>query len=146
MPGTEAVAHSHTGICTSDLERSHRFYVEALGFSIRNQYDVGAEYAALAELPDLRMRSVFLVLGGCVLELLGYDRPRAVGRRHRRPMNRLGLTHLSFVVADIDAVAERIAACGGRVLHQTRTDSADSTVMYCTDPDGVRIELMETRT
>ncbi len=60
-------------------------------------------------------------------------------------MNQLGLTHLSLRVHDVDAVASAIESLGGTVVADTRTTFGSSDVLdfvYCTDPDGVRIELM----
>ena len=62
-------------------------------------------------------------------------------------MNQLGLTHLSIRVDDIDATAAAIESLGGSVVRSTRTalPFGDVTLdfVYCTDPDGVRIELMD---
>ena len=60
-------------------------------------------------------------------------------------MNQLGLTHLSVRVADVDATAARIRELGGAVHEHTRCkfdgpDGSTSDFVYCTDPDGVRIE------
>jgi lactoylglutathione lyase len=81
------------------------------------------------------------------VELLDFVEPGTSGDADRRPMNQLGLTHLSFRVDDVGAVAERVAAMGGTVLTGTRTtfDLGSSALdfVYCTDPDGVRIELMD---
>ena len=60
-------------------------------------------------------------------------------------MNQLGLTHLSLRVADLDAVARVVESLGGTVVAGTRTtfDTSDALdFVYCTDPDGTRIELM----
>jgi catechol 2,3-dioxygenase-like lactoylglutathione lyase family enzyme len=84
---------------------------------------------------------------GITIELLGFEHPRVVGDGRRRPMNQLGLTHLSLTVDDIDAVAGQIEALGGHVVRATRTilgaPAARLEFVYCTDPDGVRIELMD---
>jgi len=49
-------------------------------------------------------------------------------------------------VDDLDAVAATIGAAGGSVLAGTRTTFGEGDgvldFVYCTDPDGVRIELM----
>jgi lactoylglutathione lyase len=62
-------------------------------------------------------------------------------------MNQLGLTHLSFRVDDLAGVAARIEALGGQLVPSTRTslDLGGTALdfVYCTDPDGVRIELMD---
>jgi lactoylglutathione lyase len=134
---------SHNGVCISDLERSIRFYSEALGFEVRQRYEIAAPYDKLAELPGLMVRVAFMTLEGRVLELMEYKQPKAVGTRERRAMNRLGLTHLCFAASDIDATAERIAKAGGQVLRETRVETPISIAIFCTDPDGVRIELTQ---
>ena len=61
-------------------------------------------------------------------------------------MNRTGLTHLALRVDDVDAVATTVEEFGGAVVEGTRTlldvDGVRLDFVYCTDPDGVRIELM----
>ena len=63
-------------------------------------------------------------------------------------MNRLGLTHLSFRVGDVEAVAATIESLGGSVVrahpdHLRPRRARRLDFLYCTDPDGVRIELMD---
>ena len=141
-------AFSHIGVCVSDLDRSVRFYVEGLGFEAAESWTIGAEYGTLMELPGVELTSQFLRRDGAALELLHYGSPGAVGPAERRPVNQLGLTHLCFRVDDVDAVAGRLAELGGTVHDHTRTTFPDADgapqldFVYCTDPDGTRIELM----
>jgi lactoylglutathione lyase len=144
---TAAIAVSHVGICVSDLDTSLRFYCEGLGFTEVADHEVGEEFAALMEVEGVRLRSRMIRRDGVTLELLGYVSPGTVGSSERRPMNQLGLTHLSLRVGDVESVASRIAAHGGTVVRPTRTTfafgEASLDFLYCTDPDGVRIELMD---
>jgi lactoylglutathione lyase len=137
---------SHFGICVSDLERSMRFYCEALGFAPAESHTVGDEFGRLMELDGVALRSQFVRRQGVAIELLHYASPPPIGEPIRRPMNQLGLTHLSVRVDDVDAVAAIVESLGGTVLVETRTTFDLSGVpldfVYCTDPDGVRIELM----
>jgi lactoylglutathione lyase len=137
-------AFSHFGICVSDLDRSVRFYCEGLGFEPTVQHQVGEEFGRLMEIDGVALRSQFLRRDGLSIELLYYDAPGHVGEPVRRPVNQLGLTHLNFRVDDVAAVAERLRTLGGAVLDHTRTTfSPELDFVYCTDPDGVRIELMK---
>ena len=110
-------------------------------------HDVGQEFAALMEVDAVRLRSRMIARDGVTIELLGFDAPGVTGDGSRRPMNMLGLTHLSLRVGDVEGTAATIEALGGTVVRETRTTFAfgDSTLdfVYCTDPDGVRIELMD---
>ena len=144
--GPESVTFSHLGICVADLERSLRFYCEGLGFERGQSHTVGPEFARLMEVEDVVLQSRFVQRDGVLLELLHFDSPGHVGESARRPMNQLGLTHLSLRVDDVDLVSAVIESLGGSVLSDTRTTmgSAEAVLdfVYCTDPDGVRIELM----
>jgi glyoxylase I family protein len=134
---------SHIGICVSDIDRSSRFYCEGLGFEQVAAHHVGPEFAALMELDGVELESRMLARDGVTIELLGYVAPDHIGEATRRPMNQLGLTHLSLRVDDVDEVASRIESLGGAVVGGTRTRMGDSLdFLYCTDPDGIRIELM----
>jgi catechol 2,3-dioxygenase-like lactoylglutathione lyase family enzyme len=78
------------------------------------------------------------------IELLHYASPGCEGDGSPRPMNRLGLTHLSLRVDDLDAAISRLEACGGRILRDTRIEPQPGTrVVLATDPDGTLVELLE---
>jgi len=134
---------SHVGLCVSDLERSLRFYREVLGFEEDSERPAlsfrGEPAATLLGLSELELRAVYLVRDGFCLELLGFPVPGTLGEPHPREMNRLGFTHLSFEVDDLDAVASRVTEGGGTVLDASRIPVA----LFCADPDGARIELVQ---
>ena len=134
---------SHIGICISDLQRSTRFYTEALGFVISHSVEGGPPFDIMTELPELELRANFLKRDGVMIELLQYLRPGSVGEAARRPMNQLGLTHLSLIVDDLAAVTDLIEQYGGRAYPQTRVKSPAGDMMFASDPDGVRIELWQ---
>jgi catechol 2,3-dioxygenase-like lactoylglutathione lyase family enzyme len=133
---------SHLGLCVSNLERSLHFYREALGFkedSSRPRLTMqGGPAAALLEVPDVALEAVYLERDGTCLELLAFPHPGTHGEAAPRPMNRLGLTHLSFEVDDLDAVARRVLDAGGRIHEPSRIPVA----LFVLDPDGTRIELV----
>jgi catechol 2,3-dioxygenase-like lactoylglutathione lyase family enzyme len=138
---------SHFGICVSDLERSLAFYCDALGFEKAESHSIGREFAPLMDLENVAVTSQFIRKGTTTIELLGFDDPAPYGDRVRRPLNQLGLTHLSFRVGDLEGAAAKVVERGGAVVESSRTtiDLGDTSLkfVYCTDPDGVRIELMD---
>ena len=91
----------------------------------------------------MKLRANFLTRDGVMIELLGYDRPGFVGPAERRPMNQLGLTHMAMSVDNVDAVVERIVKHGGRVYPHTRVETPVGIMVFCTDPDGGRLELWQ---
>ena len=143
---SEAPRFSHIGMCVTDLEKSLRFYCGVLGFSVAESYDVGDEVAKTMELDTVKLRSQFIRRDdGISLELLYYDSPACFGSRDRRAMNQYGLTHLSFYVEDIQEVAAKVRDCGGQLHERTFTSIETMDLVFCTDPDGVRIELMQAK-
>ncbi len=94
----------------------------------------------------MQLHSQFLRRGGVTIELLHFDEPGQSGDGTRRPVNRLGISHLSVRVEDVSAAAARLEQVGGTVVPGTRTTFGEGVAamdfVYCTDPDGTRVELM----
>jgi len=139
---------SHVGICVADLERSLAFYRDALGFRERKRLEISGEVSeTLLGLRDVDLQAVFLERDGVRLELLHYSSPGHRGAGEPRPMNALGLSHLSLAVADLDAALAALERAGARVLHATRVHNPElrASAIFVTDPDGTRIELVQSR-
>jgi catechol 2,3-dioxygenase-like lactoylglutathione lyase family enzyme len=131
---------SHTGLCITDLDRSLRFYCEGLGFELGKRYELTRPIAE-SNGPVL-LSSQFIQRASLNIELLYFRSPPPEGVPSSR-RNQLGLTHLSFIVDDIDAATTRLEAAGGKVVAGTRVDHSDGLqVVFIADPDGVRIELL----
>jgi len=147
MDDADGPVFSHFGICVNDLGRSLRFYCDALGFEKAESHGIGTEFAALMELPGVSVTSQFIRRGSTAIELLAFHEPAPFGPRERRAVNQFGLTHLSFRVRDVAGTVARILELGGAVVEPSRTliDFGGSPLefVYCTDPDGVRVELMD---
>ena len=139
------VAFTHLPICVSDIERSLRFYCEALGFTKGRDGKLSGNMATLLEVSGMVAKLQFVHLGTLNIELLQFEVPGATGPTTRRPMNQLGITNLALKVADLDRVAGRIRKHGGAVIESTRitvgSGGQQSTFMTCTDPDGIRLVL-----
>jgi hypothetical protein len=60
-------------------------------------------------------------------------------------MNQLGLTHLSWRVADLDSICAQIESLGGGVLSETQVGppGARTRAVMAHDPDGLRLELVQ---
>jgi glyoxylase I family protein len=140
---------SHIGICVSDLDRSTRFYVDVLGFTRLYAVDfTGDEVAATMEQTGT-FRSTMLLRGDLRVELLQWVDVPTTGPGARKPMTELGFTHLSFRVDDVHELSDAVRSAGGEVVEHTLTvldgagGAAPTRLLYVTDPDGTRIELME---
>jgi catechol 2,3-dioxygenase-like lactoylglutathione lyase family enzyme len=136
---------THMGICVSDLERSLRFYRDVLGCKEVGRLELSGEpTATLNGMTDCKVRAIYLERDGWRLELLCFSSPDWIGPQAPRPMNQLGITHLSFRVPDLDAACAQLEVAGGGVLHATRLELPGPTrVIMAFDPDGVRIELIQ---
>ena len=138
-------ALTHIGICVSDLERSLRFYRDALGFAYVSELEVAGEPSdSLLRLRGVKLRAVYLERDGVRIELLHYASPPRQPPTRERAMNDLGFTHLSFRVTDVDGTLAALRAAGGTVLDDTviRIPGSDPVAAFLTDPDGVLIELV----
>lgn len=134
---------THLGICVADVERSVAFYSEVLGFVEVGRFADRYGYSSpILELPDVRLEAVYLERDGWRIELMYFAQPPAVGPAARRPMNQLGLTHLSFVVTNLDDAVAAVRRRGGTVIDATRMEMR-SRAVFATDPDGTRLELIE---
>jgi lactoylglutathione lyase len=128
----------HVGLTTRDMDRSRRFYTEALGFVFDRELRMtGDAIDGLLRLdPKSDLHAVYLRLGAFTLELMQFDPAANAGAGVRR-FNQTGLAHLSIAVANMSATLERVVATGGVVV------SHAGRACIVRDPDGQLIELLE---
>ena len=137
---------THVGICVSDWERSLHFYRDVLGFrQVSELRVVGEPSNTLLQIQDVDLKVVYLERDGTRIELLHYGSPGHRGDGQPRPMNQLGLTHLSIRVENLAAMLDELRAVGVGILEQTRIDipAFGAAAVFVTDPDGTRIELVQ---
>lgn len=120
----------HIAIICSDYERSKRFYTDLLGLTI------------LAETYRVERQSYKLDLalnGQYVVELFSFPNPP---RRSSRP-EAVGLRHLAFAVAELDAVVTYLTQ-HGVVAEPIRVDElTGKRFTFIADPDELPIEFYE---
>lgn len=139
----------HVGICVTDLERSIHFWCDGLGFEVLREFAFkGERWRRILEVQDpLDLQTRIIRRDHMTLELLHFVSPGHEGEAVRTPMNRLGFTHLAVWVKDIDAMAARVVQYGGAIVEDTRVAFDHPRLrgrwLLCTDPDGVRVELVE---
>jgi len=137
---------THIGICVSDWERSLGFYRDVLGFRYLSELQLAGEPSStLLQLPDVELRAIYLERDGMRIELLHYPVPGHRGDGTPRPLNQLGLTHLSLRVADLAGLLESLRTAGVHILERTRIDipTFEAGAAFVTDPDGTLIELVQ---
>ena len=138
------LGYSHLAICVADLDRGVEFYTKALGFTAGPGYtSAGRRVAALMECEAPSFGGAFLRLGGVFVELLAYDPSQAPARTPRRA-DEVGYAHISLVVDDIDAAVHAVEQRGGaqRTRFEISFDDGRTIIVFVTDPDGNRVELI----
>ncbi len=137
---------THIGICVSDWERALRFYRDALGFTYLSELQIGGEpINTLLQLDNVELRALYLERDGTRIELLHYASPGHQGDGRPRPLNQLGLTHLSLRVDNLAATIEQLKNAGATILDKSRIDipAFEAGAVFVTDPDGTLIELVQ---
>ena len=123
----------HTMLRVGDMQRSIDFYTQVMGMQLLRTTDRPEQQYSLA----------FVGYGdekeNAVLELTfnyGVDRYDLGG----------GFGHIAIAVDDAYAACEKIRASGGNVTREPGPVKGGTTVIaFVTDPDGYKIELIQTR-
>ncbi len=112
-------------IYTSRLDKSIKFYTEALGFTLSNRVDLG-EGAALAFLTDSSGSVIELVDSGATLSKVT-DSPVAV----------------TIKVEDMQEIKELVKSQGLTVTMGPITMPNGITLLHVSDPNGITINFVE---
>lgn len=144
MKGGSIVGVAHTGITTSDLDRSIRFFRDVLRLPVSDRQRLqGPVFAGITGVPEAEIEIAYVDAPGHRLELLQYLKPEARRASALRPCDS-GHLHLSFQVDDIEDVLGRMHANGfasGPV--QTVQEAGGLKAIYAHGPDALVIELMQ---
>ena len=116
------------GICTTDVERSVAFY-QRLGFSEAYRND----------------RGVLVAAGAAHLFIFATRRsdPPPVGRELGLFGNPLGIDHISFAVANVDAMYATLQAAGVALGGPPEDQSWGARMVGLKDPDGNNLYLLQ---
>lgn len=145
--GIEGV--SHFAFQVADLERSVAFYGDLLGLELVARWVRDQPYIQeLVGYPGVELNvAVFrLPNSSSFLEILEY---RNVERHAVDPSTaNPGTTHLCLYVDDLESLHGRLVAGGVRfvspIKFPTVGPNTGGKVIYMIDPDGIRVELLET--
>lgn len=142
---------SHMGIQVADLDRAIAFYGPLLGLEQVARWVRSEEYIReLVGYPDVELHvAVFRLPNSSdgFLEILEYRgvQKAPIDTSTANP----GTAHIAFYVADLDALYERLTQAGVKAVSVVKSPTAGPNlggkVVYVIDPDGIRVELMQTR-
>ena len=135
----------HTGLVVQDLDREIQFYVK-LGLIVSERRTESGKYieklvgvdGAIIEWAKLRDPN------GGMVELIEYKNGRNGNQPKQGPVNQVGSAHIAYSVRDIEEACRIVRGSGGSVVN-TPQQSPDGKVkvVYCRDPEGILIELVE---
>lgn len=135
----------HTGMVVRDLERSIAFYT-SLGLMVwKRETETGTYIDTVVGIKDVIVEWAKLVApDGSVIELLQYHSHPDQTPFSKAPSNKLGCSHISFTVLNVDAALITIQEMGGSILNlPSASPSGIVKVAYAYDPDGILIELVQ---
>ncbi|CAN5259398.1 lactoylglutathione lyase [soil metagenome] len=140
----------HTGFTVRSIERSIAFYEGLLGFEVVFRWNPQAPYIKeLVGYPDVDLHAAVLRIPGSTvfLELLEY---RGIpGKTVDMANGNIGNGHIAFNVDELDPFFARLAAAGVKSVSSapvtpTIGPNRGGRAIYMIDPDGFRVELIET--
>jgi lactoylglutathione lyase len=123
----------HTMIRVGDLERSIRFYTEALAMTLirKNDYPGGKFTLAFLGYGDEASNAVIELTHNW--DTSEYELGDGYG-------------HIAIGVEDIEGACRRVRELGGRVTREPGPMKHGTTVLaFVEDPDGYKIEFIETK-
>ena len=137
----------HTGIAVSDLEQSLHFYCDLLDLKVVKEADEGGEYISkLCSIPEHKanIKTVKLALDDTiVLELIWYEYYHNV-LNTKSDIYCTRTCHIAFQVEDVEIEYRRLLNARVEFLSEPQFSPDNyAKVVFCRDPDGIYIELVE---
>ena len=140
----KARSFSHSGLTVSDFNRAVRFYWEIFGCPLVGVADADPDRVRTFFGVEGEERSCKIgwirVPGGAVLEIFEFRPqlpPNAV------PWNRVGLTHISFDVTNLQKWHDDLSSKGVEIVSQPERSPRGHSFFFVKDMDGNLIELMD---
>jgi len=136
----------HAGLVVRDIESSLKFYSGLLGIPIiSRRIEEGEFIERLVGIPNVKLEWAKLQdEKGIIVELLYYHSPTSDASEGNYPSNRHGASHIAFTIKGIDKLYALL--CESKIhCNSVPLISPDGKVkvLYCHDPDGIIVELVE---
>jgi catechol 2,3-dioxygenase-like lactoylglutathione lyase family enzyme len=135
---------SHVGITVSSFDKAVQFYWDVFGCPVVGVADTPPErvrtfFGVPGEMPRCRIGWI-RVPGGAVLEIFEFQPQQPATAI---PWNRVGLTHFSMNVRDLDRWYDYLQRKGVECLSRPEKSPRGHSFFFCKDFDGNLIEMMD---
>lgn len=134
----------HTGIIVKNMKESQHFYENLLGLVTLQDYSDDSDY--INEVLGLSNGDIHMVKlkteDGYIIELLEYlNHPTDFVSA---PFYNIGTLHIAFTVQNADHMYKKLRNAGINVISKPLLSSEKTAIVFfCTDPNGIRVELVE---
>jgi catechol 2,3-dioxygenase-like lactoylglutathione lyase family enzyme len=135
----------HVGITVADLDRVMAFFV-GLGFEVEGRTFLEGQFVDdVIGIPDSRSEIVTLFLpdGGTRLELSSFVRPDYEPGSPNAMSTELGLRNVCFLVDDLRAIVDRLAADGYGLVGTIGQYEDTFLMTYVRGPEGIIVALAQ---
>jgi len=135
----------HTGIVVNNLDKCLNFYL-SIGFhEVSREIETGSYIDNLVGLNNVKLECVKLALNeNITLELLKYHSHPHENNHLPRMSNRVGCSHIALTVSNILECFNLVTQNGGGAVNKIQTSPDGKVkVVYCYDPEGNIIEVVE---
>lgn len=143
-----SVRFHHAGIVVPDLDAGVDFYKKLLELEELFRFEWGGSDSRLdnvqqvIDLADSAAKAAMLGGDGFNVEVFEYSAPAQAGNPAERRACDPGIRHIAFEFDDIQAAAKRLLDAGG-TMHHEPVDLGNTWAIYCRDPFGNIVELMQ---
>lgn len=141
-----AIGIRHTGLVVQNLERSIAFYRDVMGLKLAMQdVESGDFIDNVVAIDGVELKYCKMVCqDDSMIELIEYlthpDKPI----EGNWPSNRIGNSHICYTVKDIDLLHATLIEMGLNCNCTPQVfPNGKVKVMYCHDPDGIMVEVVE---
>jgi catechol 2,3-dioxygenase-like lactoylglutathione lyase family enzyme len=138
----------HVAIAVRDLDGAKRFF-DRLGFAVADAVVIhGEQFSHYMGTPDLEADHVIMALPGAEprqqVHLLRFHHPEPLDDASRARLDRLGINHFGFAVADLQATLADLEAKGVRRRAEV-LEFPHRKLVFLEGPEGITVELSEWR-
>jgi catechol 2,3-dioxygenase-like lactoylglutathione lyase family enzyme len=133
----------HAALAVENIETALAFYCEVVGFEVVMQAEIPPGIEAMnqaMDIDDASFKVCMIQKGDTRIELFEFN--QFVEAEDRRPVNRLGITHIALSSDSVEQDFELLSANGVR-FNSALFGATPSRFAYGRDPFGNVIELLE---